>query len=136
MKLTDVTALVPADVPISSMKFRDVELDLFRLEIRDIFALMAKAPGLVIAWNMSADDPDRIPAIISAIGHMGPDIVSRIVQSGLRASAEEIDGIGLSDDEETDILLAVLNHSVPRERLEKLMRELEKMSSRFAKLAG
>ncbi|WHZ36490.1 hypothetical protein [Sagittula sp. MA-2] len=133
MHLSKAPAASPADVPVASIPFRGVELDIYRFTVRDAFEVMNKAPGIVAIWI--GDSENRVELLIQEIGRIGLSACFCTLRAGLRASDEELAEAELSMEELIPVILACLDHGVPEEPLGKLFRGVEQLSSRLAKLA-
>lgn len=123
MKFSEIVSLAPAEVPAASVQLRGHSVDVFRLTSGDVFAVLAKAPGIVEAWN--SDGNDRVKNIMSAIAAAGPDVVAALLASGLRADVEAVKAFKLSLEEELSIGWEIVSQSIPGELLEKIAVELE-----------
>jgi hypothetical protein len=128
MRFSELAKAAPADVPAGSIQLRGNSVEIYRLTSRDVFRLLASAPGVVEAWG---DEEDGATGrLLTAVGKAGPEVLDVLFASGLRSTPAEIKGAALDLEEEADILAAILEHSIPEGILEKLLAGLQKLESK------
>ena len=120
MNLKDILAAAPSDVPIASVEINGEDVDIHRVELADIFFIMAKAPGLAAAYA-DEEAPDRVERLIAEAGKAGSAVVSRLLCAGLRVDREVLAEAELGIDQAIILLCAIVEHSIPRDLLGKLL---------------
>lgn len=134
MRFSDMKDLTPADVSVAKVDFRGEKVDVFRLTPEDIFFVLNQAPEVIDAMEADAaeasnyDSEDAVDVgmggmskLLPAIAQAGPEVINRLISSGLRATEEEIKAAHLDVEEATNILEKVLQEGIPEGFLKRLM---------------